>query len=48
MKKKLLFLIMIIGVFANSGCGKNSESDVIKDLTKKISDSKAYYVDGTL
>ena len=41
MKKKLLFLIMIIGVFAISGCGKNSESDVIKD-------SKAYYVDGTL
>lgn len=29
MKKKLLFLIMIIGVFAISGCGKNSESDVI-------------------
>ena len=39
---------MIIGVFAISGCGKNSESDVIKDLTKKINDSKAYYVDGTL
>lgn len=48
MKKKLLFLIMIIGVFAISGCGKNSESDVIEDLTKKINDSKAYYVDGTL
>lgn len=48
MKKKLLFFIMIIGVFAISGCGKNSESDVIKDLTKKINDSKAYYVDGTL
>lgn len=39
---------MIIGVFAISGCGKNSESDVIKDLTKKINDSKAYYVEGTL
>ena len=48
MKKKLLFLIMIIGVFAISGCGKTSESDVIKDLTKKINDSKAYYVDGTV
>lgn len=48
MKKKLLFLIMIIGVFAISGCGKTSESDVIKDLTKKINDSKAYYVEGTL
>ena len=48
MKKKLLFLIMIIGVFAISGCGKNSESDVIKDLTKKVNDSKAYDVDGTL
>ena len=39
---------MIIGVFAISGCGKTSESDVIKDLTKKINDSKAYYVEGTL
>lgn len=48
MKKKLLFLIMIIGVFAISGCGKTSESDVIKDLTKKINGSKAYYVEGTL
>ena len=48
MKKKLLFLIMIIGVFSISGCGKNIESDFIKDLTKKINDSKAYYVDGTL
>lgn len=48
MKKKLLFFIMIIGVFVISGCGKNSESDVIKDLTKKINDSKSYYVDGTL
>ena len=48
MKKKLLLLIMIIGVFVISGCGKTSESDVIKDLTKKINDSKAYYVEGTL
>lgn len=48
MKKKLLFLIMIMGVFIISGCGKTSESAVIKDLTKKINNAKSYYIEGTL
>lgn len=48
MKKKLLFLIMIMGVFIISGCGKTSESSVIKDLTKKINNAKSYYIEGTL
>lgn len=48
MKKKLLFLTMIMGVFLITGCGKTTESDVIKDLTKKINNSKAYYIEGNL
>lgn len=48
MKKKLLFLIMIMGVFIISGCGKTTETKVIKDLTKKINNAKSYYIEGTL
>ena len=48
MKKKLLFLIMFALMFVLGGCGKVSENDVIKDLTKKINNSKAYYIEGTL
>ena len=35
MKKKLLFLL-VGGLFLLGGCGKVTESDIIKDLTKKI------------
>ncbi len=48
MKKKLLFLIMIMGVFIISGCGKTTETKVIKDLTKKINNAKSYYIEGKL
>lgn len=37
-----------MGVFLITGCGKTSESDVIKDLTKKINNSKSYYIEGKL
>lgn len=47
MKKKLLFLLLG-GLFLLGGCGKVKESDVIKDFSKKIEDSKAYYIEGTL
>ena len=47
MKKKILF-ILLVGVFLLSGCGKNSESSIIKDLEKKINNSKSYYIEGTL
>ena len=43
MKKKILF-ILLVGVFLLSGCGKNSESSIIKDLEKKINNSKSYYI----
>lgn len=48
MKKKLLFTLLLTGIFILSGCGKVGENDVIKDLTKKINDSKAYYIEGIL
>ena len=47
MKKRWLFLITL-GLFILSGCGKVSEKDVIKDLTKKINDADSYYIEGTL
>lgn len=47
MKKKILF-ILLVGVFLLSGCGKTNESSIIKDLEKKINNSKSYYIEGTL
>ncbi len=47
MKKKLLFLL-VGGLFLLGGCGKNSESDVIKSLTKKIESADSYYIEGVL
>lgn len=47
MKKKLL-LLLIGGLFIFSGCGKLKANDVVKELSKKINDSKAYYIEGTL
>ena len=47
MKKKLLFML-IGGLFLLGGCGKNSESDIIKDLTKKVNNANSYYIEGTL
>lgn len=47
MKRKLL-LLLIGGLFIFSGCGKLKANDVVKELSKKINDSKAYYIEGTL
>ena len=47
MKKRWLFLITLSLIFLG-GCGKVSENDVIKDLTKKINNSDSYYIEGTL
>ena len=47
MKKKLLFLL-VGGLFLLGGCGKATESDIIKDLTKKINNANSYYREGTL
>lgn len=45
MKKIILFLGIILFL---SGCSKNSEKDVVKDLTKKINNLEAYHITGVL
>lgn len=45
MKKIFVFLGVILLI---SGCGKYDDSDLIKDLSKKIENSNAYHMTGTL
>ncbi len=45
---KKIILMLIVSLFLVSGCGKYSESDVVKDLEKKISKASAYQLDGSL
>lgn len=47
MKKYLVCIIAIISI-CMVGCGKNGENDIVKDLKKKIENSKAYHLTGTL
>lgn len=47
MKKKLV--VIFLGIcLCLAGCGKYSESDIVKDLNKKIKKSSAYYVEGVM
>ncbi len=46
--KKFLMLIVFVFCLTLTGCGKYGEKDLIKDLSKKINNSKGYYVSGTL
>lgn len=48
MKKILLVGITFLISFFVAGCGKYGEEDLIKDLSKKINDSKGYYLTGEL
>ena len=45
MKKLFIFLGVLLLV---SGCGKYNDKDIVKDLNKKINDTKAYHMTGTL
>ena len=45
---KKIFLMLMFSLLLVSGCGKYSESDVVKDLEKKISKASAYQLDGSL
>lgn len=45
MKKIFIFLGII---FLLAGCGKYNDKDLIKDLTKKVNNSKAYHMTATL
>lgn len=47
MKKKFLFILFFF-VFFVTGCGKYNESDVVKDLDKKLNKLKSYQVEGKL
>lgn len=44
--KKMFFLMICVLFF--TGCGKDSNYDVIKDLTKKIEDINSYHLSGVL
>ena len=46
--KKLSLFLLFITCFLVTGCGKNSESDVLADLDKKFNDGKGYVMTGTL
>lgn len=46
--KKNLMLLALVFCLTLTGCGKYGEKDLIKDLSKKINNSKGYYLNGTL
>lgn len=48
MRRILLIGIAFLTSFLLVGCGKYGEEDLIKDLSKKINDSKGYYLTGEL
>ncbi|HHW69427.1 MAG TPA: hypothetical protein GX747_03735 [Tenericutes bacterium] len=48
MKKYLALCFVMVGCLFFAGCGKYGEKDLIKDLGKKIEDSKAYHLSGEL
>ena len=47
MKKYLLCIVALVSIFI-VGCEKKGENDIVKNLTKKIENSKAYHLTGTL
>ncbi len=48
MKKKLILFYIILFSWLMIGCHKTSEKDVLKDLTKKIEETKSYHLAGEL
>jgi len=48
MKKILILSFLMFSFFLTTGCGKNSEADIIKDLSKKIDKLNAYQLEGNL
>lgn len=48
MKKNLLFCAALVLSFFMIGCGKYDEKNLIKDLSKKVNESKGYYLTGEL
>ena len=46
--KKFLMGFLVLGCFLLSGCGKQSEADIVKELSKKIEKANSYYLEGTM
>ena len=46
--KKLSLILLVLVCLLVTGCGKNSESDVLKKLSKQIDDGKGYIFTGSL
>ena len=46
--KKKLFYILVVGLLLLSGCGKNSEKDIVNKFSKMVNDAKSYYLEGKL
>ena len=46
--KKYFLLLLLMVVFFVTGCGHGGESNVVADLEKKVNNTKAYQVQGTL
>lgn len=46
--KKIVLLSLMACFFLLTGCGKYSEKDVVKDLTKNIEESKGYYLEAQM
>ncbi|MFA5409506.1 MAG: outer membrane lipoprotein carrier protein LolA [Bacilli bacterium] len=46
--KKIVWLGLIVFLFLLTGCGKYSEKDVVKDLSKMINNSKGYYLEAQM
>ncbi len=46
--KKILFLSLFVFLFVLTGCGKYSEKDIVKDLTKNIENIKGYYLEAQM
>jgi outer membrane lipoprotein-sorting protein len=46
--KKLILWGLIITLLLLTGCGKYDDKDIVKDLVKKIENSKGYYIEGKM
>jgi outer membrane lipoprotein-sorting protein len=46
--KKLFLICSLVSLFFLVGCGKYDDKDVVKDLSRKIDNSKGYYLEGEM
>ena len=46
--KKFLKFFLVASIFLISGCGAKNESNVLKDMEKKINNANSYYLEGVM